>query len=132
MKSANALLHGRRCCVSPYDCERYPRHCSSNPRDKVPIRETLLILEKLFLSIKCLLDFFALETQFFRSEQKATVELRNQELDWLESTLSGLPKEKAKTIFQHVPLFIVDANETDSEWRAIPMESRKNLMKIYW
>ena len=57
--------------------------------------------------------FIALESQFFRSP--LSMSLMAQELEWLEETFSQLPTEVPKTIMMHVPLFIDNADETDSD-----------------
>ena len=77
--------------------------------------------------------FIAIETQFFRSSQKETVKLMNEQLTWLRGLFSELPKNIPKTVMMHVPLFIDNADETDSEapGKAIPNPNRKILLDLF-
>ena len=61
----------------------------------------------------------AIETQFFRSDESETIKLAEQELQWIESTLSEVPSSLPKTVFMHTPLFIDNPNETDSEGKVL-------------
>lgn len=74
--------------------------------------------------------FISFETQFFRSELNETVVLREKELKWLTSILEKLDVNAIKTVFQHVPMFIENANETDSEV-ALPKKYRMELLELY-
>lgn len=75
--------------------------------------------------------FVVVETQYFRSTDENTLPLMNEQLTWLEKTMTST--DRAKTVVQHVPLFIQRADETDSEFfgKAIPMEYRMQLIDIY-
>lgn len=77
--------------------------------------------------------FISLETQLFRSEQKATVELLRKEIDWLVKLFQKLPHDAPKTVFQHVALFIEKALEVDSArvGKAIPVKHRKFLLRLF-
>lgn len=75
--------------------------------------------------------FIAVETQFYRSEDPRTLPLLEAHNKWLERTLSS--NENSKTVFQHVPLFIDNSEETDSEFfeKSVPLEHRKYLLDLY-
>lgn len=77
--------------------------------------------------------FIAIETQYFRSEEADTVQYRNDQLDWLTTIFNELPKNEIKTVFQHVPLFIETADETDSELdgKTIPQPHRAQLLELF-
>ena len=59
--------------------------------------------------------FISLETQFFRSSRKETKELLVNEIAWLEDVFANISPLIAKTVMMHVPLFIDNVNETDSD-----------------
>jgi hypothetical protein len=75
--------------------------------------------------------FLAVETQFYRSEDPRTLPLMEAHNKWLEATLSS--NDNSKTVFQHVPLFIDNSEETDSEFfeKSVPLEHRKYLLDLY-
>ena len=75
--------------------------------------------------------FVSVETQFYRSEDPETVPLMNEHNKWLEETLAST--DASKTVFQHVPLFIDNSEETDSEFfeKSVPLEHRKYLLDLY-
>ena len=57
--------------------------------------------------------FISLETQFFRTTK--STKLLNQEMKWLEEVFTNVEVAMPKTVLMHVPLFIDNVNETDSD-----------------
>lgn len=74
--------------------------------------------------------FVALETQLFRSEEPETVSMRHLQIDWLKKLFTSISSKMPKTLFQHVPLFLQNANEPDSN-DVVPTVHRKTLLRMF-
>jgi len=77
--------------------------------------------------------FIGLESEFFRLTTEDNAWLRDDHIKWLEGIFSEIPRTAAKHVFQHAPLFIKDAEETDSihDGKTIMMYNRLLLLDIY-
>lgn len=77
--------------------------------------------------------FIAIESQYYRSDDPGTVALRNEQMAWLEELFQNMPKDEPKTVFQHAPLFVATAQETDSELdgKTVPKIERMKLLDLF-